>query len=92
MLFKTCHAAIEPWLGEDDPRRLDRLFDENGHYMWGESDLPERMSQLGKDYAYLQTAPPSTRSTVFGQKDWWRFYRTRSKSSLRWLVDGRAFG
>lgn len=62
---KLAYAAIEPWLGKDDPRRLHRLFDENDHYMWGESDLPERMSQLGKQYAFTFKLRPPPREVLF---------------------------
>ena len=74
--FDLTQLAIEPWLDKDDPRANKALLDDNGHYLWGHSDLPTRITKKAGEYALtFKNAPTTTRGTFFRSKDWWCIYR-----------------
>ncbi|MCX6131853.1 MAG: AarF/ABC1/UbiB kinase family protein, partial [Proteobacteria bacterium] len=43
--------AVEPWLPPADPRVPAALVDAKGNYLWAESDLPSRITQMATRYA-----------------------------------------
>ncbi|MFW7380733.1 MAG: ABC1 kinase family protein [Oligoflexus sp.] len=63
--LRIAYAAIEPWLGPDDPRLKKELFDAEHHYLWGQSDLPKRVTSLAKEYAFTFRLRPPPREVLF---------------------------
>jgi predicted unusual protein kinase regulating ubiquinone biosynthesis (AarF/ABC1/UbiB family) len=63
--LRIAYTAIEPWLSPEDPRLKSHLFDENHCYLWGQSDLPIRVTELAKDYALTFRLRPPPREVVF---------------------------
>ena len=57
--------AVEPWLPLDDPRVNHELLDENNHYRWGESELPNRITKKATEYALTFKLRPPPREVVF---------------------------
>lgn len=63
--LKIAYAAVEPWLAPEDSRLNQQLFDSNHCYLWGQSDLPKRVSNLAKEYAFTFRLRPPPREVIF---------------------------
>ena len=57
--------AVEPWLPHDDPRMNQDLLDDNKHYIWSKSDLPNRITKKAAEYALTFKMRPPPREVVF---------------------------
>jgi hypothetical protein len=65
LFVELCYLITEPFFQADTPGVRADLFDQEGAYKWGESDLPKRVAKLGAEcaFAFKLRSPP--REIVF---------------------------
>lgn len=63
--WEITQLALEPWLSADNPRANFDNLDRQGYYMWSQSDLPNRVSKKGAEYALTFKLRPPPREVVF---------------------------
>ena len=63
--WEITQLAVEPWLSADNPRANFDNLDQQGFYMWSKSDLPNRISKKGTEYALTFKLRPPPREVVF---------------------------